>query len=329
MILYGGYNPNVNIPFSSLTDTWVLTNANGLGGTPTWMRLTTLSNLTDGRYYHSLVYDTVNNRTILFAGYGHNYMNDTWVLTNANGLGGTPTWIQLTTSGVPPTVRVGHTGVYDQTNNLMIVFGGTTTNGSSLLSDVNVLANANGLGGTPTWTQLSTIGSFGVTWHTAVYDTSNNLMIVFGGQINGSPTNGTFVLTNANGLASPSVWTQLTTTGGPPPTLADHVAVYDSNNNRMIVFGGGNGVGYVNDVWVLSNANGLGGTPAWTQLSISGSTAASPRVFHSAIYDPINNLMTIFAGENSSNAELNDTWVLNMANGLPVELSQFEAVQED
>ena len=44
------------------------------------------------------------------------------------------------------------------------------------------------------------------------------------------------------------------------------MASRDVANNRMTVFGGaaqGSGIA-TNAVWVLSNANGLGGTPAWT-----------------------------------------------------------------
>ena len=49
-------------------------------------------------------------------------------------------------------------------------------------------------------------------------------------------------------------------------------AVYDGITNRMIVFGGAtcDPCGGRNDVWVLTNANGLGGAPAWLELFPSG-----------------------------------------------------------
>src|SRR5688500_13213227 len=50
-----------------------------------------------------------------------------------------------------------------------------------------------------------------------------------------------------------------------------HGAAYDQVNNRMIINGGapsGCGSG-LNDTWVLSNANGLGGPPAWSRLAPS------------------------------------------------------------
>jgi hypothetical protein len=75
-------------------------------------------------------------------------------------------------------------------------------------------------------------------------------------------------------------WIQLTPVGGPPPTREMNSAVYDSTSNRLIVFGGCVGgmfcecsaapVQVFNDVWVLTNANGLGGTPAWLELTPTG-----------------------------------------------------------
>src|SRR5260221_9215154 len=79
-----------------------------------------------------------------------------------------------------------------------------------------------------------------------------------------------------------------------------HSAVYDAVNNRMIVYAGGSGGPYAfpefNDVWVLANANGLSGTPAWTRIKPAGAIPA-PRGGHSAIYDPATNRMLVFAGD--------------------------------
>jgi hypothetical protein len=84
----------------------------------------------------------------------------------------------------------------------------------------------------------------------------------------------------------------------------------------MIVFGGElfSSSTLLNDVWVLSNANGLGGTPAWTKLKPTG-VLPGTRFFHTAVYDAINNLMMVFAGDNDE-AVYFVTWVLSDANGL-------------
>ena len=75
----------------------------------------------------------------------------------------------------------------------------------------------------------------------------------------------------------------------------------------MFIFGGSTNTGLVSDVWQLSNANGIGGTPAWTQLSPTGGPPAA-RTQHTATYQTSTGRMTIFAGWDNNNA-LNDTWV--------------------
>jgi len=53
-----------------------------------------------------------------------------------------------------------------------------------------------------------------------------------------------------------------------------HRTVYGAANARMILFGGGPGgtSPCANEVWVLANANGVGGSPTWWQLNPSGPT---------------------------------------------------------
>ena len=142
------------------------------------------------------------------------YLNDVWELNNANGLGGTPTWTQLSPTGGPPPIRSASSAVYAAVNNRMTIFGGVNDTYPYYLNDVWVLSNANGLGGTPVWTQLSPTGS------------------------------------------------ALTTRAG-------HTAVYDSINNRMTIFGGENhiGLGRLNDVWVLSNADDTVAIKDWMLYS--------------------------------------------------------------
>ncbi len=104
----------------------------------TWTQLiangNTLSSPTM-RYSPKAVYDPANNRMITFGGYmNYSYLNDVWVLSNANGLGGTPTWVKLspnpdptqTTNGYNglPVIRADHTAIYDAANNRMTIFGG-------------------------------------------------------------------------------------------------------------------------------------------------------------------------------------------------------------
>src|SRR6267378_6383935 len=97
-------------------------------------------------------------------------------------------------------------------------------------------------------------------------------------------------------------WTQLSPIGGPPHTRDSHNAVFDPGSNRMIVFGGTEATSccgpLLNDVWVLTNADGTG-PQVWTQLSPTG-TPPAPRAMSAAVYDPATNRMIIYGGDPNS-----------------------------
>ena len=239
-------------------DVWVLSNADGTGGTPNWTQLSPTGTPPAVRYFHSAVYDPASNRMVVFGGqtgFCSSNGNDVWVLSNANGLGGTPAWTQLAPTGTAPSARQAHTAIYNAAGNRMVVFGG---NDGVYNNDVWVLANANGVG-TPAWSQLSPTGTPppGRFIHTAVYDPATNRMLVFGGYGNGGVFfNDTWVLSNADGTGGTPNWTQLSPTGTPPSARYGHTAVFNAANNRMVVFAGNDNSGFLNDVWVLSNASG-------------------------------------------------------------------------
>ena len=226
--------------------------------------------------------------------------------------------------GAPPFSNGLDAVVYDTVTNRLIVYGGCFANCSPALSNVWVLTNANGLGGPPAWSQSTVTNPQSRTHHPAVFDSVNNLLIPFGGHFAffGTDQNDTRTLSNGNGVASPSTWSTLATTGGPPPIRNQHSAVYDQANNRMTIFAGTN---YIccpnhqidkNDLWVLANANGIGGTPTWTQQTPLGSLPA-PRFGHSAVYDSANNRMLAFGGrDEGSSLTLGDSWQLTNANGM-------------
>ena len=335
LILFAGASndPSPNAP--RFNDLWVLTHANGLGGTAVWDNL-----ILDGaqgspqhRYHHSAVYDVVHNRMTIYGGCGLNVAsenclpiaNDVWVLSNANGQTGTPTWTQLFPTGTAPEPRQGHQAVYDPTTNSMIVWGGQ--NGilgefcaPYAYQDVYVLTNANGLGGVPHWSRLPTTGGPppGAFFSTAVYDSSNNIMTVFGGfgLINGDciPTNSVWALSHANGHGGTPVWTRLWYHDHPgsPPARFQHFAAYlPPPSNKMIIHGGKTtGGSFYNDTWVFSNANGLGGTPAWSRLQIPGNIPGPSSRWNAGGFDPVNNLVIMSFGDGNRDGPQWGAWVL-------------------
>src|SRR5262245_1416634 len=149
-----------------------------------------------------------------------------------------------------------------------------------------------------TWSEIPP----GERWeYASAFDPIHGRMIVFGGLTNEGTDNRTYALSfDASGNPH---WTELATSGGPPPYRSVATMVYDSNAQRMILFGGF-GAGYLNDVWAL-DVNTL----VWSQLTPAG-MPPSPRGFHSAIYDAANVRMVVFGGFGGAN--LNDTWVLSL-----------------
>ncbi len=287
-------------------------------------------------------------------------LNDVWVLVNATGVTGVPTWVQLAPAGGPPQARHAATTVYDPTANRLIVYGGCVANCGAILSDVWVLIHANGLDGAPEWIQLPS-GTASVVAG-AAYDPISNRMMVFGGLSAAGPfsdSNTVHVLVDANGVGDPH-WIDLTPSGilppprsqlenvslrpdhqsphrlrrlslggqyrvqrrlgadecqrswrytgmaaanpqGAPPSVRQTLPIsYDPNSNRLIIFGGLNEyserVTY-DDSWVLTNANGLGGTSEWIKLKPTGPLPTGRRDYASG-YDARTNRLVVAFGEN-------------------------------
>jgi hypothetical protein len=319
MITFGGQNPNV----TNFGDVWQLVFNNSLPNTVDWLPVSWTGSTPDARNGQTAVYDATNSLMIVFGGAEGlsspaPCQNDSWVLQNANGVAGARSWVQLLPAGGPPTPRYLHTAVYDPTSDSMIVFGGSDCN-AGYLNDVWILSNANGLGGSPVWTQLAPTGTPPAAREaaSAIYDPGSNVMTVYGGDTGGSSVLGdVWTLSNANGIGGTPVWTQLFPTGTAPAARTGHTAVYDSANNRMIIYGGLAASGAVlGDTWVLVGANGLGAPPAW--VSLAPTNPGTNKAYHSAVYDPSTNYMTVWAGNISVVPADDHVFILFDANGLP------------
>jgi len=325
-IVFGGL-PSDTSSSKNLNDVWHLMNT---GSTNlSWARVAiTGSAMPAGRFGHSAGYDPTSNEMIIFGGAkGRSTpcLNDVWDLSNANGTGSLlPGWTQLSPSGTAPAARTTQGGVYDPGSNTLMIFGGQDC-GSTTFSDAWYLWNANGVGGTPTWGQLLTSSGPGPRQgigQSVVYNATTNQLILFGGT-NGSGTyfNDVWTLGNANGYPTGSTapWTQVSTSGTPPAARAGASVIYDSANNILTLFGGGNASGNFGDTWVLSNANGQGGTSTWTQIASRSLDFPAARINHTAVWNSSTDKMTIFGGNLGSIGSVivrtSDVFTLSNANG--------------
>ncbi len=271
---------------------------------PTWKLLAPSGTLPCARYGASIAIDPASHRMILFGGSTFsNQLNDTWILTNADGQHGASAWIHVAAKNPPPATSYSQ-GIYDSGSNRMIVYGGAA------MTDVWVLTNANGLGSTvPAWVLLPAVGSLPpvlTDYEKHAYDPAHNILIV------DDSTAGVWVLSNANGLGGTPVWSQLNVAGVGPSGRNAFTVVYNPVSNRLIAFGGSDGTTDFNDIWVLTNANGIGGTSTWVPLSTGTATMPLGRSGHTAVYDPMSDTMTVFGGIGLPA----ETWTASNASGM-------------
>ena len=295
MIIFGG---QASATSTDLNDVWLgVTSAQQ---NDRFTQVIPTGRLPPGRYGHVATYDPNSNRMTIFGGaegMPSPCANDAWILNDANG-SGSASWFELTPNGTLPPARVYHTAVYDPTTDSMIVFGGNNCS-TGYFNDVWVLSSANGEGGTPAWTQLTPSGTPPAARESAsaVYDSVNNIMTLYGGDVGGSGLGDVWVLSHANGTGGTPAWTKLSPSGTPPGIRTGQTATYDPATNHMTIFGGINNGLTLSDSWVLTSANGIG-FPSWTMIKTSGT---SPSVaYHSAVYDPTQNNMYVFAGSSSA-----------------------------
>jgi N-acetylneuraminic acid mutarotase len=159
------------------------------------------------------------------------------------------------------------------------------------------------------WTKLSPEGTLPSAryGHAMAYDSSNGLLILFGGTGGQQPD--PFDDTWAYDPVA-DTWIPLNPSGTLPAGRYTHAMVYDPVTERVIMFGGdynsgGNpdGTGQLfDDTWAYdATAN------TWTNLNPSGAVP-SARAAHTMAYDPGTRRLIMFGGFDDSGSRLNETW---------------------
>jgi len=233
--------------------------------TSTPLNDTWLFNLSDNKWYNItesvgpspsvrdrswMTYSPVANKFVLFGGYnytsGVERMSDTWIFNCSDDK-----WYQANPSNVP-TGRQMHTMVYDSGINRVILFGGSS-DGLIVLNDTWEFNFTD-----ENWYEITATGGipkreqFGMA-----YDSTNNVTILFGGVPEGqAPPTGTDVTWAFN--YSDKTWTNLNPLTKPIVRYGTRL-VYDSENKRIVLYGGNNGgdetwtYDYSNNVWEQKN----------------------------------------------------------------------------
>lgn len=300
-----------------------------LTGTPTWSLLPHNDSPHPGaRSRASIVYDSARDRLVLYGGYGSNWFNDVWVYE----FSGSQTWVQLSPGGTAPLIGYDKQAVYDPVRDRLLVVSGDALVWALPFS-----------GGPLNWSQIVAGGTsptlfFGFS---VVYDAAADRLVTYGGHEdldcphNYDGCNCPFTCPshcfpycnfrvearfNLSGTNT-NIWQILTPSDPQPLWSAYHSAVWDSQRNRMVLFDGQvfDHDEYYDQVWRFT-----AGTPAWTQLTVSGGPPAT-RSMAAAVYDPTGDRMIVTGGRHGSTLYA-DTWALRFDTQPPAAIADLSTL---
>ncbi|MBI3968304.1 MAG: fibronectin type III domain-containing protein [Chloroflexi bacterium] len=253
----------------------------------------------NGRTEHTVVWDGQANRLLLFGGWPVDSPggNDLWQYTATGG------WRLLTANGAPgaPAAGGGHAAAWDSRNNRLLVVGGCCDSGGRSFGDLWQYTDAGG------WKALSSPTTLTPRkGASAVWDAQNNRLLLFGGSST-SATNELWQYTDARG------WELVLPSGpyGLPVGRYNHTAVWDSQAQRMLVFGGRtSSLADRNDLWEYTAASG------WRPLTAQGAAGTPlPRLFHTAVWDSQSNRLLVFGGSAYQMGANNELWQYSSTGG--------------
>ena len=290
-----------------------------LGENPTWTQLQTAGASPDFDWEPVSIYDPVHDQMVV---YPTPYPVAPWTLS----LSGTPTWSPVEWEGDRPGEYYRCSAIYDPAGQRMILFGGEDCCGVAKDGLFQLALN-----GPPVWTRLHPNGEpppqyFPSSRFLSAYDPVRENVLFLGGdggtwQLEPDAPSAWRLLTSGGAqsliydpirdrfvgfssdvstlsLVGSPAWSSMVTTGEAPPAFWGQSAIYDSIQDRMIIFGGSEST----DVWALSFA----GVPSWSKLSTVGGPPPA-RSGHTAIFDPVRDRMIVFGG-----AGQNDVWALSL-----------------
>ncbi|MEL7001415.1 MAG: kelch repeat-containing protein [Bacteroidota bacterium] len=272
IFLFGGF---CSLDKNKLNDLWKY---DGQG----WVRITN-DNPPPVRSGHSMVYDSFNNRLLVFGGKNEkgDLLNDLWSWDGSD-------WEMLSTDG--PRPRQSQRMVINSNNGDIFMFGGSNTEGKAL-NDTWVFRNG-------TWIEIESENVPPARLqHTMSYDSKRNRVVLFGG----------FERTEKGKHIFGDTWEWQSTEGWILRENSDrmardhHAMTYDLKTEGTILFGGYKD-GYLGDTWHWNGEK-------WQELKITGPSARAGKP--GLIFDSNNGVVILFGGWDKSNEPLMDLWQID------------------
>jgi hypothetical protein len=260
------------------------------GGARDWQQInTTNAPAAVGEYAMAYGDGTV----VLYGGNGTGwpYENSTWEFNGTN-------WIEATPSAQPSAVY-GMSMVYDDNNNVMLLFGGSDDTDAALAETWTYNTTND------SWTQLTPTTSPPARTYAQMAYTgtgTNTEIYLFGGNDGTTYYNDVWRYDGSD-------WTQVSTNGTLPTARTHHAIAYNPVNDVILLFGGRDATGsLLADTWQLD----LGNNDTWNQITSNGPSA---RMAHGLAYDPTNsNFVLVGGASNGGDTILNDTWHFEASN---------------
>jgi len=241
------------------------------------------ANSPGGRFAYSMSYDEENSRAVLFGGaWGR---NDTWSYSPS-----TNAWSQIQTP-IAPSARYNSAMAYDSVHQQMILFGGPYTPTDTW--SFNCITN--------NWQQvLTSTAPESREAPVMAYDPQAEKMILFGGR---TSVPGSWLAQNDTWAfdLQTNQWIKLSPSGQLPPARHSHGMVYDSQLQKILLFGGSTDLALCNDIWTYDSQ-----TNTWEELH-PNSPIPQPRCGFGMSYDSVHQRVAVFGGE----AQPGDTWVFD------------------
>jgi len=250
------------------------------------------------RWHHCMVFDSLRNRVVMYGGYNlptESRLDDTWEFDGTD-------WSLIPIDSPTPRLEQ-HGMVFDEARSRIVMFGGFSGSGKTWEYTITLdgeeeeweYPEITAVDVDTEWELVSTQTNVGRNAMGIAYDSDRHVVVVFGGMP--SPSGN---ILNDTWEYSGGSWNVITTEHSPPARFS-HAMAYDSNRQRIVVFGGSDrGVNF-NDTWEYDGSN-------WQQVNTANSPAPRRRV--SMVFNSVSNRMVLFGGQDAS-GDFNDTWEYN------------------
>jgi hypothetical protein len=254
----------------------------------------------------AMIYDPVKHRIVLFGGKNddNQNVNDVWAFDLEQNA-----WQKIAVGGESPPPSEDHVGIYDPIGYRMIVHGGEDGSPWNNTWSFDLAAHR--------WRDMTDSTAPAREDHTAIFDGHGKRMVIFGGR---DYYNDKIYEIRALDLdpGSPTFekWQNLTVEKKHPEGRYDHVAVFDSLKNRMIIYGGWDKEKkeYLDDTWAFYFAPLDSGETTGYWEKIKAKKSHPPKRRHAVgAYDSARNWFIICGGFGDE-GYLNDVWAFDLTN---------------